>query len=163
PTIGRRSWLPWPPRWRRRGQGWGPRWRWTCRKHSRPPGAAAPGIEMTIAAGASPAPSRASLLLAFATLYVIWGSTYLAIRVAGVGRLVGGASHPAVGAPAAGSALVAGRVALLLASLSWSVGSLLSRQVPLPRQPAMASALEMLAAGPIIAAGAALKGEWGHF
>ena len=34
------------------------------------------------ASGAAPAPSRAALLLAFATLYVIWGSTYLAIRVA---------------------------------------------------------------------------------
>ncbi|MES1210359.1 MAG: EamA family transporter [Pseudomonadota bacterium] len=222
---------------------------------------------MNTAAGAAPAPSRASLLLAFATLYVIWGSTYLAIRVAvvswpplilaavrftvaggglyawlrargaapptrrewgaaaivgtlllgggnglvcwaeqwvpsgeaalivasvplwmtalpwmigrarmphplalagvalglaGVGLLVGGAAPHAQSA-AAGNALLAGRVALLLASLSWSVGSLLSRRLPLPRQPAMASALEMLAAAPIIAAGAALKGEWGHF
>ncbi|MFL5307007.1 MAG: EamA family transporter [Polyangia bacterium] len=222
---------------------------------------------MTTTSGAAPAPSRASLLLAFATLYVIWGSTYLAIRVAvvtwpplvmaafrftvaggglyawlrargvaaptrrewgaaavigtlllgggnglvcwaeqwvpsgqaalivasvplwmtalpwmvgqarmphplalagvalglaGVGVLVGSAA-PHAQTAAAGSALLAGRVALLLASLSWSVGSLLSRRVPLPRQPAMATALEMLAAGPIIALGAALKGEWGHF
>jgi len=222
---------------------------------------------MGAAAVVAPAPSRGSLLLAFATLYVIWGSTYLAIRVAvvswpplvlaavrftlagaglyawlrargaaaptrrewgaaaiigtlllgggnglvcwaeqwvpsgqaalivasvplwmtalpwmvgqarmphplalagvalglaGVGLLVGGAAPHAQSA-AVGHVLLAGRVALLLASLSWSVGSLLSRRLPLPRQPAMASALEMLAAGPIIAAGAALKGEWGHF
>jgi drug/metabolite transporter (DMT)-like permease len=84
------------------------------------------------------------------------------LGLAGVGLLVGAAAPHAHGA-AAGGALLGGRVALLLASLSWSVGSLLSRRVPLPRQPAMASALEMLAAGPVIAAGAALKGEWTPF
>jgi drug/metabolite transporter (DMT)-like permease len=213
------------------------------------------------------APSRASLLVAFATLYVIWGSTYLAIRIAvvswpplalaavrftlagaglyavlrargapaptrrewggavlvgtlllgggnglvcwaeqwvpsgeaalivasvplwmtalpwilrrapmphplalggialgliGVGLLVGGADARAH-AGLTGGSLMAGRIALLVASLSWSVGSLLSRWAPLPPNPAMASALEMLAAGPVIAVGAGLKGEWGHF
>ncbi|HVY39629.1 MAG TPA: EamA family transporter [Polyangia bacterium] len=234
---------------------------------------------MRVTAGAGPAPSRAALLVAFATLYVIWGSTYLAIRVAvvswpplilaavrftlagaglyawlrvrgaprptrrewggaavigtlllgggnglvcwaeqwvpsgeaalivasvplwmtalpwmlgrarmphplalagvalglaGVGLLVGSAA-PRAQTVAAGHALLGGRVALLLASLSWSVGSLVAsslassapgsqaRRLALPRQPAMASALEMLAAGPIIAAGAAVKGEWGDF
>ena len=29
-----------------------------------------------------PTPSRSALLLAFATLYIVWGSTYLAIRIA---------------------------------------------------------------------------------
>ncbi len=210
------------------------------------------------------APARASLLLAFATLYVVWGSTYLAIRIgvgswpplvlpavrfvlaggalyallrlrgaarpagrewgaaavvgtlllggnglvcwaeqwvpsgeaaliiasvplwmtalpwlarrapmphplalggialglSGVALLVGGA-HVVAGS--SGGGLVAGRIALLLASLSWSVGSLLSRRLPVPRQPAMASALEMLAAGPVIALAAGLNGEWGTF
>ena len=30
----------------------------------------------------SPAPSRVKLFLAFAAVYVLWGSTYLAIRLA---------------------------------------------------------------------------------
>jgi drug/metabolite transporter (DMT)-like permease len=214
----------------------------------------------------TPAASRASMLLAFATLYVIWGSTYLAIRIAvvscpplvlaamrftlaggglyawlrargapaptrrqwgaaliagtlllgggnglvcwseqwvpsgetalivasvplwmtalpwlvrrapmpnplalagvalglaGVAVLVGGAARGHAGADGAG--LLAGRIGLLVASLSWSVGSLLSRHLPLPRQPAMVSAAEMLAAGPVLATAALLKGEWSHF
>lgn len=213
------------------------------------------------------APSRAALLVAFATLYVIWGSTYLAIRIAvvswpplllagvrftlaggglyawlrlrgvpaptrrqwggaavvgtlllgggnggvcwaeqwipsgeaaliiasvplwmtalpwvlrrapmphplalagialglsGVALLVSGPRAGAVAGPT-GAPLAAGRLVLLLSALSWSVGSLLSRGLPLPGQPAMASALEMLAAGPVIALGSAAKGEWGHF
>jgi len=86
----------------------------------------------------------------------------IALGLGGVALLVSGAD-PRAHAGLAPGALRFGRIALLLASLSWSVGSLLSRWVPLPRQPAMASALEMLAAGPIIVVGAGLKGEWGHF
>jgi drug/metabolite transporter (DMT)-like permease len=83
----------------------------------------------------------------------------VALGLAGVGLLVGGAARGHAG----GSALLAGRIGLLVASLSWSVGSLISRHLPLPRQPAMVSAAEMLAAGPVLAAGALLKGEWSHF
>lgn len=86
----------------------------------------------------------------------------IALGLGGVALLVGG-GDPRAHAGVSAGALILGRIALLLASLSWSVGSLLSRRVPLPRQPAMASALEMLAAGPVIALGAGLKGEWGHF
>src|SRR6185312_7597847 len=42
--------------------------------------AAARLAPMTDDGGGGP-PSRASLVVAFATLYVIWGSTYLAIRI----------------------------------------------------------------------------------
>lgn len=42
------------------------------------PASAAPAASTTTATNA--APSRASILLAFAAVYVIWGSTYLAIR-----------------------------------------------------------------------------------
>jgi len=85
----------------------------------------------------------------------------VALGLAGVAVLVGGAARGHAGA--AGGALLAGRIALLVASLSWSVGSLLARHLPLPRQPAMVSAAEMLAAGPVLAAGALLKGECAHF
>jgi drug/metabolite transporter (DMT)-like permease len=89
----------------------------------------------------------------------------VALGLAGVALLVGGAAKAAhvTAQTQAGDGLFAGRIALLVASLSWSVGSLISRQLPLPRQPAMASALEMLAAGPVIALGALGKGEWTHF
>jgi drug/metabolite transporter (DMT)-like permease len=213
-----------------------------------------------------PPPSRSALLLAFATLYLVWGSTYLAIRIAvtalppfvmgalrfggagavlyvflrlrGLARpslrnwggafLVGGlllgvgnglvcwaeqwvpsgqaalivatvplwmtalpwlarraqSPHPAALAgvalglagvatlvgglsgargTAAGAAQFGGRIGLLLASLSWSVGSLWSRRLPLPAEAAMATAMEMLAASPLMAATALARGEWGHF
>jgi drug/metabolite transporter (DMT)-like permease len=84
----------------------------------------------------------------------------VALGLAGVALLVGGAARAGA---AGGAALMAGRAALLVASLSWSVGSLLSRRLPLPAQPVMASALEMLAAAPVIALAAALNGEWAHF
>src|SRR6185312_6988757 len=35
-----------------------------------------------LSAPTTSAPSRSTLLLAFATLYLVWGSTYLAIRIA---------------------------------------------------------------------------------
>jgi len=86
----------------------------------------------------------------------------IALGLGGVALLVSG-GDPRAHVGVSASALTFGRIALLLAALSWSVGSLMSRWVPLPRQPAMASALEMLASGPIIALGAGLKGEWGTF
>ena len=214
----------------------------------------------------SPAPPRAALLLAFATVYLVWGSTYLAIRIAvaslppfvmgalrfggagagfylflrlrgsprpsarnwGAAFVVGGLllgagnglvswseqwvpssqaalfvatvplwmtalpwlarrtrrPHPAalvgvalglagvatlvgggIGArgTVAGAALFGGRVGLLLASLSWAIGSLWSRSLPLPKETAMATAMEMLAAGPLMAVTALARGEWGRF
>ena len=218
------------------------------------------------ATSSPPLPSRSALLLAFATLYIVWGSTYLAIRIAvaalppfvmgalrfggagavlyvflrlrglprpsprnwGAAFLVGGLllgvgnglvcwseqwvpsgqaalivatvplwmtalpwlarrgrrPHPAalvgvmlglagvatlVGGfsggrgTAAGAALFGGRIGLLLASLSWAVGSLWSRRLPLPAETAMATAMEMLAASPLMAVTALAHGEWGHF
>jgi drug/metabolite transporter (DMT)-like permease len=208
--------------------------------------------------------TRASLALAFATLYVVWGSTYLAIRIAvvswppllmaavrfavaggglyaflrargvagpswrgwGASLLVGGlllaagngvvcwseqwlpsgeasliiATTPlwmtllpwaAGGAPAprplvflgvaaglvgvatllgakvgghagaVGSARIMGaRMGVLIAALSWSVGSLWSRRLPLPGNLGMAAAAEMLAASPILLIAGAARGEW---
>lgn len=58
----------------------------------------------------SPAPSRVKLLAAFAAIYILWGSTYLAIRLAidtippflmaGVRFLIAGSALYALGAPA---------------------------------------------------------------
>ena len=219
---------------------------------------------VTAAGAAAERPSRAMLLLAYATLYVVWGSTYLAIRIAvqswtplmlaAVRFLIAGGGLYAVlrarGAPAptarqwgataivgvmllaggngtvcwaeqwvpsgetalilaqsalwmvllpwflrraprprasvlagvavglAGVAilvggrggagpdahhLMVGRLALILASLSWVVGSLWSRSLPLPRSVALASAMEMLTASPLLFLLAALHGDFATF
>lgn len=227
-------------------------------------GSAGPG---SAAGGVAPPPSRTKLLVAFATLYLLWGSTYFAIRVAvvtwppfvlaavrfavaggglyvflrargaprpsarnwgaatavgalllaggnglvcwaeqwvpsgetalivatvplwmtvlpwlarrspaprpavligvavglvGVATLVGGGSSGARGGGPP-SAAIAGRIALLAASLSWSLGSLGSRHLPLPDRPFVATAMEMLSASPLLAAMALASGAWGSF
>ena len=51
-----------------------------------------------------------------------------------------------------------GALALMVASFSWALGSVLSQRVALPKG-AMASAIEMLAAAPILLLGSFLRGE----
>jgi drug/metabolite transporter (DMT)-like permease len=217
--------------------------------------------------GSTPAPSKALLLVAFATVYVVWGSTYLAIRIAvehwpplwmaavrfaiaggglyavlrlrgapapgwrawgaaavvgglmlaggngtvcwaeqwvpsgetalilaagplwtvllpwifrrapaprplvalgvviglvGVAVLIGGGGHGAA-AGAGGRALLIGRVSLLAASLSWVVGSLIQHRLPLPKSAALATAMEMVAASPLLALAALAHGDLSRF
>ncbi len=85
----------------------------------------------------------------------------VAMGLGGVATLVGGATA----APGSGpwSAMVWGRIALFAASFCWSLGSLGSRRLPLPEQPLVATAMEMLAASPLLAAVALASGEWGRF
>src|SRR5580698_263516 len=64
---------------------------------------------------------------------------------------------------AAGAALMTARIGLLVASLTWAIGSLWSRRLPLPSEAALATAMEMLTAGPVLVVVAAVSGEWGHF
>ena len=80
------------------------------------------------------------------------GLTGVAILVAGRGA--GGAK---------GHHLTIGRVALVLASLSWVIGSLWSRALPLPKAVALASAMEMLAASPLLFLLAGLHGDFATF
>jgi drug/metabolite transporter (DMT)-like permease len=84
------------------------------------------------------------------------------VGMAGVALLMGGRATVAVGAPG-GRVQLLGRLALLGASLSWVIGSLLSRRLPLPASVALASAMEMIAASPILFVVAALHGEWAGF
>lgn len=86
----------------------------------------------------------------------------IAIGLFGVATLVSGASPAARGTPA-GAAVFAGRLGLLVACLSWAVGSLWSRSLPLPPQAALATALEMLTASPLLALAALARGEWHRF
>jgi drug/metabolite transporter (DMT)-like permease len=57
----------------------------------------------------------------------------------------------------------AGAVALVIAAISWSVASALSRKVPLPSSKAMSSAAQMVAGGLMLALAAAMFGEFRGF
>jgi drug/metabolite transporter (DMT)-like permease len=79
----------------------------------------------------------------------------VALGMAGVGLLLGG------GQAAQGTTSLLGPFALVVASIAWSVGSLWSRRLPLPASPFMATAMEMLAASPLLLGASALRGELG--
>jgi drug/metabolite transporter (DMT)-like permease len=57
----------------------------------------------------------------------------------------------------------AGAVALIVASMSWSVASALTRKLPLPPSKVMSSGAQMLAGGVLLALTAAALGEWRDF
>ncbi|GAC1569598.1 MAG: drug/metabolite exporter YedA [Candidatus Dormibacteria bacterium] len=52
---------------------------------------------------------------------------------------------------------------VLLAPLSWSIGSLYATRAPLPRRPLVATAMEMLCGGALLVVVAGLGGEFGQF
>jgi drug/metabolite transporter (DMT)-like permease len=56
-----------------------------------------------------------------------------------------------------------GAIALVLAAISWSVASALTRKVPLPASKAMASGAQMLSGGIMLATAAAIFGEFRGF
>jgi len=82
------------------------------------------------------------------------------VGLVGVGVLIGGRD---AGAGAAGRALLLGRLSLLFASLSWVVGSLIQHRLPLPKSAALATAMEMVVAAPLLALAAAAHGDLGRF
>ncbi len=57
----------------------------------------------------------------------------------------------------------AGAVALIVASMSWSVASALTRKLPLPPSKVMSSGAQMLAGGVLLALTAAALGEFRNF
>jgi len=57
----------------------------------------------------------------------------------------------------------AGAVALMIASMSWSVSSALTRKLPLPASKVMSSGAQMLAGGVLLALTAAALGEFRNF
>lgn len=82
----------------------------------------------------------------------------LLVGIAGVGVLV--SPGEALGEAAVDTA---GAVALIVAALSWSVASALSRKVKLPTDKAMSSGSQMLAGGVMLVLTAALFGELDGF
>jgi drug/metabolite transporter (DMT)-like permease len=79
------------------------------------------------------------------------------LGMVGVGVLLGGAGARAGGAHVP----IAAPVGLVVASIAWSVGSLWSRRLPLPPSPFLATAMEMLAASPLLLLVSAARGELG--
>jgi len=57
----------------------------------------------------------------------------------------------------------AGAVALIVGAINWSLASALSRKLPLPQAKTMSSGAQMLAGGVLLAAGAAMRGEFAGF
>jgi drug/metabolite transporter (DMT)-like permease len=57
----------------------------------------------------------------------------------------------------------AGTIALIVASMSWSISSVLTRKLPLPPSKAMSSGAQMLAGGVFLALTAAALGEFRNF
>jgi drug/metabolite transporter (DMT)-like permease len=98
-------------------------------------------------------------LLAFAIIYFVWGSTFLAIRI-GV-REVPPFLLAAMRLLIAGLRL--GAVALIVASMSWSVASVFARTLPLPPSKIMSSGAQMLADGVFLTLTAASLGEFRNF
>jgi len=80
------------------------------------------------------------------------------LGLAGVGILLGARDAVVVsgGASPWAAAVVIG------ATLSWAIGSLWSRRLPLPSSPFLSTSMQMLAAGPLLAVTGAARGELGH-
>lgn len=57
----------------------------------------------------------------------------------------------------------AGAAALMVAAMSWSVATVLTRKLPLPASKAVSSGSQMLVGGVLLFAAAALFGEWPRF
>jgi len=91
---------------------------------------------------------RLTVRLAFALLIGIGGVAVLMSRSLNFG-----------GAPID----TAGAVALIFASMSWSVAAALTRKLPLPKSKVMTSGAEMLAGGVLLALAAAALGEFRNF
>jgi drug/metabolite transporter (DMT)-like permease len=83
----------------------------------------------------------------------------LALGLVGLGLLAG----PSISATLHGTAgaLDAGAVGLvLLGTMSWSVGSVIGRELPKPANAFMGSALQMLSAGALLGIACLVTGEW---
>src|SRR5918995_643803 len=118
--------------------------------------------------------SGAAVWTALVTVYIVWGSTYLAIRVVveerpravtWLGVLVGFGGIAAISLPRGGIDDVEpwGVLLILLATLSWALGSFLSPRLGLPRGALLATAYEMLMGGVIMTAVALVAGEVNGF
>ncbi|MGX4585951.1 drug/metabolite exporter YedA [Paenibacillus chitinolyticus] len=79
----------------------------------------------------------------------------LLLGFAGIVILV---AHP--GSTSGGNLDMLGIASLLLASVSWSIGSLYSRKAKLPESPLLSTALQMIIGGALLLIAALVLGEW---
>ena len=56
-----------------------------------------------------------------------------------------------------------GALLLLLASFSWSIGSVYSRKADLPKSPFLSTAMQMIGGGVLLLLMGLLQGEYAHF
>ncbi|MFY9675939.1 MAG: EamA family transporter [Terriglobales bacterium] len=82
----------------------------------------------------------------------------LLVGIAGVGVLISNSLNLG-GAPIDRS----GAIALIIAAVSWSIASALSRKLPLPSSKVMSSGLQMLIGGVLLTAAATVLGEFRDF
>jgi drug/metabolite transporter (DMT)-like permease len=84
-------------------------------------------------------------------------------RTTRVGTLAGLVGLGLIVVPGLGTGSTAlGLAVMVSATMFWSLGSFLSRRLPLPRDPFVATAYEMSAAGVFLLAGASVTGELGE-
>jgi drug/metabolite transporter (DMT)-like permease len=84
-------------------------------------------------------------------------------RATRLSTIAGLAGLGLVVAPGLGSGSTALGLAVMIgASVSWSTGSFVSRNLPLPRDPFVGAVYEMAAAGLLLTAGSLVFGEWGE-
>lgn len=84
----------------------------------------------------------------------------LLVGIAGVAVLVG---HTIRWGEAEAPVDTAGAVALIVAAISWSIGSALTRKLPLPASKVMSSGAQMLSGGVLLIAAAGALGEFRGF
>src|SRR5207237_1331685 len=116
---------------------------------------------------------RMKIAIALGIVYVVWGSTYLAIAVAdrtlppllmlavrfglaagllGVALLVGPSAH----VDPVGAAVI------VVAAFAWAAGSAYGRVAPLPQAPFLSAAMQMLCAAALLGVAGAAMGEVGR-
>jgi drug/metabolite transporter (DMT)-like permease len=82
---------------------------------------------------------------ALVIVWVVWGSTYLAIRVGLVGAgLLAGLGRGGL------SASGLGVLVILIAAVSWALGTIFAGRLTLPSGPLLATAMQMLTGGTAI-------------
>jgi len=78
------------------------------------------------------------------------------------GLLVGLGGVALLVSPGGGGTDVVGALACVSSAAAWAAGSLYSRNAPLPSEPALASGMNMLAGGALLAVAGLATGEAGH-
>ncbi len=110
--------------------------------------------------------SVAAMIAGSVPLQVIAMRSLARERVASATRLsaavgIAGLALIVVPDSASGGSTAVGLALMLAASISWSTGSFVSRRLPLPDDPFVATAYEMLGGGLALVAGALVAGEGG--